>query len=139
MFWLTTALLFACITGYTPDCKTDHQYNYEHLQRLLTTKACQGCDLWRADLSKASLTAANLQNADLVGARLYTADLRGADLSGAKFQVFRSGNSIYNSCSYLKVEAHLARANLSGANLSGANLDRANFSGAIMPDGKRHP
>ncbi|MBW4473469.1 MAG: pentapeptide repeat-containing protein [Stenomitos rutilans HA7619-LM2] len=129
---LTTALLFACITGCSEDCKTDHQYNPDHLKRLLTTKECDGCDLWHADLTGIDLAKANLRNADLVGAKLYTTNLREADLSGAKFQVFRSGNSIYNSCSYLKVEAYLARANLSRVKLARADLSGIDMGSTIL-------
>jgi hypothetical protein len=102
-----------------------------------------GANLRGAKLSRAILFVANLYEADLSGAilsgtNLFEADLSGADLSGA----FLS-------------RAFLSRANLGEANLRGADLSRADlrgakvtfeqldqarsFTGAVMPDGLKHP
>lgn len=79
--------------------------NLTHLNQLLSTKACQFCDLSNSGLVMADLSGAQLSGANLVGANLSQANLTGADLSGA---------------------------NLSGASLHGANLTGANLRGAIL-------
>ncbi|GAB4156369.1 MAG: hypothetical protein Fur0046_36320 [Cyanobacteria bacterium J069] len=107
--------------------------NLEHIQRLLSSRQCQQCDLHRAglvftnlsgvdmsrsdlslaNLNRANLQGANLQGANLTGAVLSYANLSGADLSGADLR----GADLR--------EAYLYGANLTGANLDGANLWRA--------------
>ena len=76
--------------------------------RLITTKACVGCDLTEANLSGANLSKANLSGTNLSGANLSGANLTGANLS----------------------RANLGGANLTGANLEKALTDRTNFSEA---------
>lgn len=71
------------------------------LQQLLETRACQGCDLSRLDLS-----GQDLSQTDLQGATLTQADLSNADLTAA----------------------NLTNANLSGANLQGAQLEAATLT-----------
>jgi len=80
--------------------------NLQHLQQLLSTRQCQGCELIRAGLVQADLSYVDLSGADLRGANLSRADLSGANLSGANL----SGAALFG-------------ANLSGANLQGANLN----------------
>ena len=55
--------------------------NLDHVNRLLRTKECMGCDLVGADLIGADLRQANLLGADLRGAKLAGADLTRAQLS----------------------------------------------------------
>ncbi|WP_338438644.1 pentapeptide repeat-containing protein [Synechococcus elongatus] len=94
--------------------------NPEDLQRLLTTRQCERCDLQDAGLVLARLPGArlvgsNLQRANLSGADLSGADLRQADLRGASLQ-----------------RANLAGANLTGARLDGVDLREAWLTGAIV-------
>ncbi|NJL50058.1 MAG: pentapeptide repeat-containing protein, partial [Leptolyngbyaceae cyanobacterium SM2_5_2] len=56
--------------------------NPAHVQQLLETNLCAGCDLSGANLSQAHLIGADLRNADLSGAILVEANLEGADLTG---------------------------------------------------------
>lgn len=112
--------------------------NLEHVNRALSTKVCQKCDLSNAglvfaklsganlknsnlreaNLSRADLSFANLQNVDFRGASLLGANLNGADLTGANLSsVDLSGVNFSN-------------ANLQGANLAGSDLRRAYFGGA---------
>ncbi|MEB3357140.1 MAG: pentapeptide repeat-containing protein, partial [Synechococcales bacterium] len=75
-----------------------HGEDLEQLQQLLSTRACQNCDLsgtsfvytdlsrvdlTGADLSRANLNRTNLRNANLRGANLTSAVLFNADLTGA--------------------------------------------------------
>ncbi|WP_126148221.1 pentapeptide repeat-containing protein [Synechococcus elongatus] len=94
--------------------------NPEDLQRLLTTRQCERCDLQDsglvlARLSGARLTGSNLQRANLSGADLSGADLRQTDLRGASLQ-----------------RANLAGANLTGARLDGVDLREAWLTEAIL-------
>ncbi len=87
----------------------------------------QNANLTRAKLNNALLKNADLSNANLMYAKLNNADLRGADLRGAKFR-------------YTKLDgADLRGANLRYANLEGVNLSNVKLTGAIMPDGSKHP
>lgn len=84
--------------------------NLEHLNQLLSTKNCPGCDLSGSGLVTADLVGANLAGANLVGANLSQANLTGANLEGA----------------------NLSGASLNGANLTGANLSSANLQGTDL-------
>ncbi len=86
--------------------------NFEHVQRLVTTRECPGCELNGAGFVYGNLEGANLRGADLSQANFNRANLSGADLSGANL----TGAVFYN-------------ANLSGANLSGADLRESFLSG----------
>ena len=60
-----------------------------HLEQLLATKSCPGCDLSGANLSNKDLRKANLEKANLQGVKLsFTkfdeANLKGVNLDGAK-------------------------------------------------------
>lgn len=89
--------------------------NIAHLNQLLQTKQCQGCDLSNAGLVMADLRGANLVGANLVGANLSRADLTGADLRGANL-----------------TNASFAGANLMGANLSGAIALNTDFRSSYV-------
>jgi uncharacterized protein YjbI with pentapeptide repeats len=53
----------------------------DHVQRLLETRECQGCDLSNANLERLNLEGVNLAEANLEGA-----SLRGSKLGGANLQ-----------------------------------------------------
>jgi uncharacterized protein YjbI with pentapeptide repeats len=84
--------------------------NLVEVQKLLSNRECQGCQLQAAGLMHADLVGVNLQGANLMQANLSQADLSGANLQGA----------------------NLAGAVLRGANLSGANLQGANLQGTDL-------
>lgn len=100
--------------------------------RLLATKECRGCDLFRAELAGTDLSGANLENANLKGADLNKVNLEKAVLKGA---VLRRAD--------LSSGSNLRGADLSGADLTEANLKDADLTGAIlcgatMPDGAKN-
>jgi uncharacterized protein YjbI with pentapeptide repeats len=90
--------------------------NPHHIQRLLETKQCVGCDL-----SGANLSGADLREANLGGADLYGADLQGADLQGANLTDAQLDNANLDG-------ADLREVTLQWTNLEGANLQRADLS-----------
>jgi uncharacterized protein YjbI with pentapeptide repeats len=92
--------------------------NPAHVNRLITTRQCPYCDLYRANLSLANLRGANLLGADMYSVDLKLTDLREANLAAANLYA-----------------ADLRGANLTGAILDGADLGEAKLCGAIMPDG----
>ncbi|MCL6433212.1 MAG: pentapeptide repeat-containing protein [Leptolyngbyaceae cyanobacterium HOT.MB2.61] len=89
--------------------------NFEHTQRLLSTRKCPRCELSNAGLVFANLANAELSQANLAGANLSRANLQGADLRGANL----TGASLYG-------------ANLVGARLDGANLTAVDLRGAYL-------
>ncbi len=91
--------------------------NPAHLQQLLDTNRCPGCDLRDAQLEGVSLRGADLSEANLQGANLRNADLRYAN--------FRSANLS---------EAILIAADLEAANFSQANLQEVDIRGANLKD-----
>ncbi|MBE9031739.1 pentapeptide repeat-containing protein [filamentous cyanobacterium LEGE 11480] len=95
-----------------------------HVQQLLSTKKCSGCDLTSAGLVLARLPGADLSNANLAGANLSQANLVGANLAGA------------NLVGVSLVGANLAGANLVGANLVGVDLRNTYLAGADLTDAK---
>src|SRR5229473_3339228 len=87
-----------------------------------------GADLFGADLHKANLVGAGLHGANLVVADLSGADLNGADLNGADLS-----EADLNA-------ADLNEAYLNGATITPEQLDKAkSLTGAVMPDGLKHP
>lgn len=93
-----------------------------HVQQLLSTKKCSGCDLTSAGLVLARLPGADLSDANLAGANLSQANLTGANLTGA------------NLVGVSFAGANLAGADLTGANLVGADFRNAYVAGAILKD-----
>ena len=91
--------------------------NLTHLNQLLGTKRCRGCDLTNVGLIHANLAGAALNNTNLANANLSQANLAGADLRGANL----AGASLYG-------------ANLTGANLTGANLMGTDLRNAYLMD-----
>ena len=89
--------------------------NPAHVQQLLETNLCQGCDLSGANLTQAHLIGADLRDANLQGANLVEANLEGADLSHADL-----------------TGANLTRAFLTNALLQNATLDWANLTEATL-------
>ncbi len=90
-----------------------YAFDQANLNRLLSERACAGCDLRHAPLARSNLSGTDLSGADCSAANFSGANLSGADLS----------------------DANLSGAILSNADLSGANLTGANVSGAIWSDG----
>lgn len=92
-----------------------------HLQRLIATRNCVGCDLSGENLAGFTLKGSNLGNSNLTGANLYKASLVQANLTGTV----------------------LANADLSGANLLaaiGANLSGATTNAeTTCPNAKKGP
>lgn len=103
--------------------------NPSHVQRLLKSNQCPGCDLRGADLqetnlSGANLVGANLKNAQLNGSNLGSANLKNADLTSADLR----DTYLYQTI--------LDQANLSQSNLSGANLQNAVLTDVILQGSK---
>ena len=113
---LTTATLLTTTTlsmlGNSLTVLPANAENLQHIQKLLSSKQCQQCDLSNAGLVLADLAGAQLSGANLSRANLSRANLAGADLSGA----------------------NLSGASLGGANLTGANLSGANLTGTDLRD-----
>lgn len=102
-----------------------------------------------ADLSQATLNYADLSGANLGGASLSSADLSSADLSNADLS-----NALLSNTTLIETNlsnADLGRVDLSNADLSNADLrgiqgliqdqmaKAKTLTGAIMPDGSKHP
>ncbi|MFQ5935908.1 MAG: pentapeptide repeat-containing protein [Acidiferrobacterales bacterium] len=79
--------------------------NQRHLNALLASHVCNGCNLTKADLRGKQLRGVKLRWAVLDNADLRGTDLSGADLTGASLK-----------------DAQLANTNLQGAKLEGADL-----------------
>jgi uncharacterized protein YjbI with pentapeptide repeats len=123
---LSTALLgFSTILLSLSLSNAAQAANPNHVQQLLETRLCQGCDLRGADLRAAHLIGADLRDADLSNANLENANLEGADLTGANLEGANLAGTFLNS-------AELNNANLAVANLSHANLIQANLTGANL-------
>lgn len=109
--------------------------NPAHVQQLIETGACQGCDLRGADLSKHHLIGADLRDADLSGANLAYTNLEGADLKGANLTEANLQGAFLNSAELENADltqanltdANLIQARLQGTQLIGANLEGASF------------
>lgn len=92
---------------------------------LVSTNACENCDLSGLDLSNddltfADLTGANLSDTDLSGIELYESKLTGANLTRADL----SGTDLTGS--------HLADADLTDADLTNAFITNADLTGADL-------
>lgn len=85
--------------------------------QLLTSRACDGCNLSGETFDRMNLKGVSLSDATLVGAKFYRADLTNANLAGADL-----------------TGAVMSFADLSNANLGGTKLAGANLSGAIAAD-----
>jgi uncharacterized protein YjbI with pentapeptide repeats len=97
---------------------------FELYRENLSAASLQGYDL-----DGANLNSANLSNADLVGANLNRANLDGADLHGANLDdVNLNGADLYG--------ANLVNAKLIGADLSKANLGSAHLNNAKLVNAK---
>lgn len=93
------------------------------VDQLLTTRACESCDLKGVDLRDVDLQEVNLLNADLGGAVLRGANLRGAVLTGADLGFADLRNSTFT-------DVTLAGADLSNADLRGADITNTNINEA---------
>lgn len=133
---LSTALLgFSTILLSLGLSNTAQAANPNHVQQLLETRFCQGCDLRGADLRAAHLIGADLRDADLSNANLENANLEGADLTGANLEGANLAGTFLNSAALNNANlavADLSYANLIQANLTGANLLGTNLEGTQM-------
>ncbi len=116
---LKTLIAIAFIAGSSITTAVQAE-NPLDVRRLITTRQCSRCDLYRANLNFTNLRQADLRDAEMYGVGLRLSDLTEANLSGA---------NLYR--------ADLGGADLTGANLAGADLNEANLCGATMPDGKK--
>ncbi|MGB3403137.1 MAG: pentapeptide repeat-containing protein [Microcoleaceae cyanobacterium] len=126
---LSTVLLSLSVSNATQAA------NPAHVQQLLETGFCQGCDLSGADLQAAHLLGADLRDADLSNANLENANLEGADLKGANLEGANLAGTFLNSAELNNANlavANLSQANLISANLTGANLLGSNLEGVQM-------
>ncbi len=130
------ALTLLAILGVAIPARAE---NLEHIQRLLSSRQCQQCDLTRA-----GLVFSNLSGVDLTGADLSLANLNRSNLSGAKLQGTNLMGAVLSSANLSGADlrganlsgADLREAYLVGVDLTGANLAGANLRGAIgIPDG----
>ncbi|MEM8638070.1 MAG: pentapeptide repeat-containing protein [Cyanobacteria bacterium P01_G01_bin.54] len=126
--FLTASLLtlFAALPAAAEDAN--------HLQQLLSTGDCPGCDLRGAGLVFADLPGADLTGADLRGANLSQANLAAADLTQANLAGASLHSANLSNASLLGanvVGTDLRRSILSQANLWGTRLDLAAIQGAI--------
>ncbi len=110
-------LAIATLLTTTALVPTANAEDLQHLQQLLSTNACQRCNLTRAGLVQADLAYADLTGADLRGANLSRANLSYTDLTGANL----SGAALFG-------------ANLTGARLTNAQLNGTDLRGAYMVD-----
>lgn len=110
--WTATAIV---VTGVTTVGTVAQAENLEHIQKLLSTKECQRCDLQGASLVLANLQSANVQGANFQSANLSRVIFAGANLRNANL----AGSS-------------LSGANLGGADLTGADLRNTDLRGTIL-------
>lgn len=103
------------MTGVTGAGTVARAENLEHIQKLLSTKECQRCDLQGASLVMANLQSANVQGANFQSANLSRVIFAGANLRNANL----AGSS-------------LSGANLGGADLTGADLRNTDLRGTIL-------
>ena len=107
----------------------------EQRDRLLKTKACEGCDLSGLTLSHAVLNGARLAGANLRGASLQYAALKMADFTGADLTDADLSNAFIRPGTFRRANlsgAKLVGARLPNADLTEANLTEADLRGAIL-------
>src|SRR5229473_1605791 len=100
-------------------------------------------NLGETDLSGAILSGANLHGAGLGGANLGKANLSGANLSGFNLGGANLGGANLDGADLSEADlnaADLNEAYLNGATITPEQLDKAkSLTGAVMPDGLKHP
>jgi uncharacterized protein YjbI with pentapeptide repeats len=119
---LLIPLTMAALLGWSTPGRAE---NLVHLQQLMNTRECQGCDLFNAGLVNSNLNGVNLAGADLRNANLNRANLRGANLQGANL---RGAVLSYADLT----NADLRGADLTGVDLREAFLTDANMTGTIL-------
>jgi hypothetical protein len=90
-----------------------------HLQRLIDTNRCVGCDLRKATLAEEGYGFANLRGANLEGANLYQSGLTDARLDGANLRGANLAGTL------------MWKTSLIGADLTGADLRATILKGAL--------
>lgn len=98
MRYLSPRLLAAVLAVTVPAVAGAALSTPENIEKLRSTNACAGCDLFGAELQGLQAPKADLTGANLSEATLYGANLAGANLTGATLD-----------------DANLAMANLEGA------------------------
>ncbi len=125
-FYVLTAAFFVWVLIPV----ASHGFKQADVDKLLSTKECQWCDLNGANLEGADLAGANLASANLSSANLAKANLAGANLAGSYFRKANlKGANLTN--------AFMQKANLSRADLSGVNTTGTDFTGATGVDGTK--
>jgi uncharacterized protein YjbI with pentapeptide repeats len=117
---------------------TVYDFSSADMDKVLSTKQCQNCDLTMEDLSGTTLAEVDLSNANLSGAKLTKTDLSNANLTGANLtEADLSNANLFgaNLTNANLLKANLFGANLTDANLTGAHMFGANFSNALWTDG----
>ncbi len=71
-------ILFSCLIW-----QVAYSFKRVDIERLIRDRACQNCDLYKANLDALDLTGADLRGANLKRAKLRRATLIEADLTGA--------------------------------------------------------
>ncbi|ERN39930.1 putative low-complexity protein [Rubidibacter lacunae KORDI 51-2] len=128
------------VVGVAPVTRAE---DLQHVNQLLSTRACQLCNLQgtglvHANLSHAQLQGADLRDANLSRAILSGADLSGADLSGASLNGANLQNAILTGASLDNTD--LRDAYLVGATFDPGDLEMAYLQGAIgIPDNSISP
>lgn len=125
LYSATISLALLTATSHAASTGPTRPVVQQNFKQLLETKACPGCDLAGADLTRVDLKDANLEGANLAGAKLYLANLANANLQGANLQGAALGGADL-------ANADLRGANLTGAILEGAYLDTAKMQGKVV-------
>ncbi len=107
--------------------------NPSHIEQLMNTRACVGCNLSGADLSQTHLIGVDLRDANLEGANLTEANLEGADLTGADLEGANLTAAFLTNAVFKQAdldEVNLRNAIIYDANVSGASMEDMNLTGA---------
>jgi len=120
-------LLLASAALLAPACSVRVEAQFPEvspqlIQRIITTRACPGCQLAGADFSHQDLSGVDLSGADLRGTHFEQATLTRANLSHTRLQGAFMEHAI------------LFAANLRWADLRGVNLIDVRLAGADLRD-----
>lgn len=128
--------------GSAGEAPASMQVVVDIIDMVISTDACEYCNLAGVDFSGHDLTKVKLSHANLSGAVLSNIDLSGADLRFATLQGAVLGNSNLDGANLCGAQlngsaavaqaatligAHLRNTNLANANLDGVNLSSASF------------
>lgn len=155
------ALLVSCESQREREERVIFEKSEADLERLLETRACEDCQIYRAELAgkdlrgitlRRSVLDGNLRNADLRGAQMFDSglggDLRGVNLRGAHLNDVQltPGEGLMAGARLDGLDLHtVAFADYTSWNyavLRGTNLQDVSFAGHRGPHGRgdpRHP